>query len=89
MSKSRQVFSMIEISEHTGLAPEIIYSYIEQEWLSPIESQFDEEDLARLRLIIDLQKDLEVNDAAVPVILHLIDQIHYLRNQVLGQNDQN
>ena len=41
---------------------------------------FDEIDVARLRLIAELRRDLAVNDEAVPLILHLIDELHLLRN---------
>lgn len=36
----------------------------------------DEEDIARARLIWELQKEFGVNDEAVPIILHLIDQLN-------------
>ena len=40
---------------------------------------FDEADRARIRLIVELRRDLEVNDEAVPVVLRLLDQIYGLR----------
>lgn len=58
-----------------------------QEWVHPLTSDvattgFDEADLARLRLIVELTEDLEVNDAAVPLILNLIDEVSGLRRRM-------
>jgi chaperone modulatory protein CbpM len=58
--------------------------WIEEAWLSPGERDgervFEEVDLARARLILDLKQDLGVNDQGVGVILHLVDQVHGLRS---------
>jgi chaperone modulatory protein CbpM len=43
---------------------------------------FDEEDLARIRLIYELQMDMGVNDEAIPVILHLVDQLNRVHIEV-------
>lgn len=57
--------------------------WITEAWLAPTLSsgEFDvaEIDLARARLILELQKDMGVNDPGVGVILHLLDQLHGLR----------
>ncbi|WP_374271598.1 chaperone modulator CbpM [Paenirhodobacter enshiensis] len=57
-----------------------------QDWVHPLTSDeatgFDETDLARLRLIVELTEDLEVNDAAVPLILNLIDEVSGLRRRM-------
>jgi hypothetical protein len=58
--------------------------WIAEGWLLPRFSgsreTFREIDLARAQLIVDLRRDLGVNDEAVPVILDLIDQICALRS---------
>lgn len=72
------------------MQPELktVYLYIERQWISPRRpdiheiSELDEEDLARIQLIQELQEDLGVNDDAIPIILSLIDQIHHLRFEV-------
>ena len=67
---------------------ETVYLYIERRWITPRRpeirtiSELDEEDLARIQLIQELQEDLGVNDDAVPIILNLIDQLHRLRFEV-------
>jgi chaperone modulatory protein CbpM len=57
--------------------------WIMEEWLVPQhagnDAQFSEEDLARARLIQELQHDLGVNREGVGVILNLLDQVHGLR----------
>jgi chaperone modulatory protein CbpM len=43
---------------------------------------FSDVDLARAQLIHDLREDFGVNDEAVSVILHLVDQMHGLRRSM-------
>lgn len=61
-------------------------AWIEAGWLRPrgcrAEREFSDIDLARARLIGDLCGDLGLNDEAIPVVLHLVDQIHGLRRLV-------
>lgn len=73
---------MEEICLICGTSEEIVMHFIEEEWLLPIDREhfaFDEEDVARIKLIIDLQNEFGVNDEAVPIILHLIDQLNAFR----------
>ncbi len=92
MNKPRQYFSIVEVCERVGLEENNIFTFIEKEWITPIptansknasDTHLDHEDIARIELIRDLTNDLGINEEAVPVILHLIDQLHYLRNQLL------
>ncbi len=56
---------------------------VTQSWVRPRLSDhgtvYDETDLARLRLIVELTEDMAVNDEAVPLILNLIDEVSTLR----------
>ncbi len=58
-------------------------AWVAEAWLAPAqssgESEFSETDLARARLILELRRDMGVNDPGVGVILHLLDQLHGLR----------
>lgn len=73
-------YRSIEICELTGMSESTLRFYLRNEWLLPAsEEDFDEEDLARARLIRELQEDFGVNEASVPVILHLLDQLYALR----------
>jgi chaperone modulatory protein CbpM len=55
-------------------------------WLIPRRddeaAEFSEADLARARLIRDLQRDMGVNEDAIPIILDLLDQVHGLRQML-------
>ena len=56
---------------------------IEREWVSPAApDSLDEEDIARIHLIQELRIDFGANDEAIPIILHLMDQLYYLRLQM-------
>lgn len=68
-----------EVAQALNLDPQMIVEYISWSWVVPIEEQgphFDEEDLARIRFIQELREDFLVNDEAVPIILHLVDQLN-------------
>jgi chaperone modulatory protein CbpM len=42
--------------------------------------QFSDADLARVRLIRDLQVDFGLNAEGIAIVLHLLDQLHGLRS---------
>jgi chaperone modulatory protein CbpM len=44
---------------------------------------FREIDVARLRLIQDLRRTLALGDEALPVVLHLLDQLYAARRRLL------
>jgi len=74
-------FQLEDVARKSGLAPEVILLFVKQSWISPLDEAhqiFDAEDLARIQLIHDLQDRMGVNDEAVPVILHLVDQLNRL-----------
>ena len=48
---------------------------------------FQDIDVARVRLILELRDDLEVNEAALPVVLLLLDQLYDLRREMLRLRD--
>jgi chaperone modulatory protein CbpM len=72
-----------EFSMRVGIADDAVAEWIEAGWLLPLREgeacRFSDIDLARACLIRDLKHDLGANDEAIPIILHLIDQIHGLR----------
>ena len=79
MSAVKRHYTLIEASEQAGVKKEFVVHCLRARWVRPAhptETGLDELDLARLRLIATLQEDLGVNDAAVPVILHLLDQLY-------------
>jgi chaperone modulatory protein CbpM len=79
------IFEINEIVEIYELNEFFICSCIENEWIKPCDAGrdlLDNEDIARMLLIRDLKEDFDVNDESVPIILHLIDQIHWLQSQL-------
>jgi chaperone modulatory protein CbpM len=69
----------------TRIRADALQTWVESGWLAPQRAgddfDFSEIDLARARLIRDLQT-MGMNEEAVPVILDLIDQLHGLRRAV-------
>ncbi len=62
--------------------------WIEQNWVLPAEEDgqylFDSTDVARVRLIADLRRDMGVNEEAMPIVLRLLDQVYSLRHALAG-----
>ena len=69
-----------------GLDAATLELWVAQEWIRPARSHgrlhFQEIDVARLHLILDLRDGLEVGDPAIPVVLSLLDQLHEARRQM-------
>jgi chaperone modulatory protein CbpM len=84
--------SKTQICNLTGLDEHLLQLFIEREWIAPVEpSSFDSEDVARVHLILELERDFGANEAAIPIILHLVDQLHYYHrrlNQVTSDPSQ-
>lgn len=76
----------VEFQTQARLEMQVLDAWIEAGWLRPRggrqHREFSDIDLARARLIGDLQSDLGLNDEAIPIVLDLIDQIHGLRRLV-------
>lgn len=73
------IMSKQEFLSRSGLEVETLEFWIEQQWLIPDGVKFSDCDVARARLIQELRSDFGVNDEGIDVILHLIDQLHGLR----------
>jgi chaperone modulatory protein CbpM len=83
--KDKNIYEITEIIELYQLNEIFIYECIEREWIIPSnteETLLDQEDIARILLIKDLKEEFGVNDESIPIILHLIDQIHSLKSQL-------
>jgi len=68
--------------ERARLDHGLLVEFIEHRWIEPSQGaggSLDDEDLARARLIMELRRDFGVNDEAIPIILHLVDELHALR----------
>jgi hypothetical protein len=73
-----------DLGRLASVSAEELDIWIAEGWLLPWPPGdpeiFQEMDLARARLIVDLRRDLGVNDESVPIILDLIDQVCALRS---------
>jgi len=82
MKLSKQEFLSL-----SGMGHDTLNTWIEEEWLVPsgtsLELSFTEVDIARARLVRDLQVDFGVNDEGVGVILNLVDQIYGMRRALM------
>jgi chaperone modulatory protein CbpM len=60
--------------------------WIGNDWVRPDgdagQYEFREIDVARVRLILELRNDLQVNEAALPIVLSLLDQIYDMRRRM-------
>lgn len=59
--------------------------WVREGWVQPSQGErgpvFDEVDLARVRLLCDLRKEMALPLDAVPVVLTLIDRLHQTRRE--------
>ncbi|WP_159347831.1 chaperone modulator CbpM [Roseomonas harenae] len=70
----------------SGLDEARLNAWIEEGWVRPERQAdgfvFQEIDIARCQLILELRDELEVDEAAMPVVLTLLDQLHQTRRQL-------
>jgi chaperone modulatory protein CbpM len=69
-----------------GVTEAELRHWLEQDWVRPVRSDgepaFQEIDVARVRLILELHTELEVEPPTVPLILSLLDQLYATRRQL-------
>jgi len=65
--------------------------WVREGWVRPAQSEsgpvFDDLDVARLRLLCDLRKDLALSSDVVPTVLTLIDYLHRTRRDLRRLTD--
>ncbi|MDE2200494.1 MAG: hypothetical protein KGJ41_15880 [Rhodospirillales bacterium] len=70
-----------------GIERAEIEDCIAQDWVRPAGTQgawlFRDIDVARLRLIHELRHELHLEEDALPVVLHLLDQLYDTRRHLL------
>lgn len=80
--KNLELKSLEMVCEECTITRHDLLKIIVREWIVPADPErhcFDEEDVARIRLIKVLSEELEVGETAIPIILNLLDQLHVLR----------
>jgi len=74
------------VAEVSGLSRDDLERWIVNEWVRPERQAgayvFREIDVARVKLIREMRDEMEVNEAALPVVLSLLDQLYDLRRKM-------
>ena len=69
-----------------GLERRELSRWVENRWVLPERHAdtwvFQEVDVARVELIIDIRRDLAIDDEAMGLVLGLLDQVYGLRRQM-------
>ena len=72
-----------EVLVQCRLERTVLETWIAREWVLPAREKedwlFSETDVARIEMICDLTRALELNEDAIDVVLPLIDQLYGLR----------
>jgi chaperone modulatory protein CbpM len=67
----------------SGVSAQELERWVEERLLLPEEEEgFEEVDVARARLIVELRRDFALDEEALPLVLSLLDQVYALRRQV-------
>lgn len=78
--------TLIEVLAEFSLSQEELLLWIERRWVLPLaqgdDYVFGEADVARVQMIIELHRDLAIDDEAMPVVLDLLDKLYGLRRQM-------
>ena len=77
------MFRLEQVCRMTGVRRAELAAWIEERWVLPQASgddwQFTETDVARVRLILELRRDLRIETETLPVVLSLLDRVYALR----------
>ena len=77
------MLALEQVCRLTGVRRVELVGWIEERWVLPDRDgedwRFTEVDLARVRLILELRRDLRIEPETVPVVLSLLDQVYALR----------
>ncbi|HEY7576998.1 MAG TPA: hypothetical protein VH855_05320 [Acetobacteraceae bacterium] len=80
----------MDIVAVTALFPDLtqveLTTWVERGWVVPDTGEgglvFREIDVARVRLILDLRRGMDVAEDAMPLVLSLLDQVYELRSRL-------
>jgi chaperone modulatory protein CbpM len=81
---------MMRLTAVVALFPDLpeteVLAWVDRGWVrarpSGTEWEFQDIDVARVRLIRDLRHELAVQEEAMPLVLSLLDQVYALRGQM-------
>jgi chaperone modulatory protein CbpM len=74
------------LGQFSGLDRIELLRWVENRWVLPERQSgswvFHEVDVARVELILEIRREWELDDDAMPLVLGLLDQIYELRRQL-------
>ncbi len=81
---------MMRLTTVVALFPDLreteVLAWVDRGWVRPAPSgeewEFQDIDVARVRLIRDLTHELAVQEETMPLVLSLLDQVYALRGQM-------
>ena len=80
------MMSAAEVAALCGVRIVEVELWVRRRWLLPADirgvPEFSEADVARARMILELRRDLAIDEETIPVVLSLVDQVHGLRRQL-------
>jgi chaperone modulatory protein CbpM len=86
---SKKIFLLNEAARECGVEERVIVHFVQKQWIIPARpTELDEQDVARARLIQELQEIFGVNDEGIPIILHLVDQLVSFQRSVRRYSDE-
>ncbi len=75
-------FSFDDILERARIERHVLTAWIEEGWVTPARDgdsyAFEDADAARVGFIVELTRELDIGEEAVPVVLSLVDQLNVL-----------
>lgn len=78
--------TLTEVLAEFSLPRDELLLWIERQWVLPLaesgEYVFGEADVARVQMIVELHRDLAIDDEAMSVVLDLLDKLYGLRRQM-------
>jgi chaperone modulatory protein CbpM len=78
--------TLLEVVAEFSLSREELLLWIERRWVLPLaeggDYVFGEADVARVQMIVELHRDLAIDDEAMSVVLDLLDKLYGLRRQM-------
>lgn len=76
----------IEYCRILAIETATLNAWVEERWIipsgAPDDTSYEDADVARGRLILDLTHGMGVNDAGVDVVIDLVDQVNSLRDRM-------
>ncbi len=79
----KNTYDLAQVCEICRVHEDLIFRFVSYSWIKPAqENIFDREDLARIRLIHQLQEHFGVNDEAVSIVLNLVDQLNRIHREI-------